>query len=243
MRGCLGWARRRWLFAPLMPPGRKAGSRVGCCSSTCTATTTAGSSRVSCWMRRCGRWEFLVSASRRGLSSGRAVPIGAGANQRSGAGHRGQRLSRHAGAAADPGPGPHRVIITSRHILAGLGARLLDVTVQAAAIALLEKVVRAARPADDRIGGDPAAGGRLARGCGGLPLALHITAALLVADPSLTAAELARVHGSSLGIAEQCRSSARGIPGAVRVIRSTASGFRRPRSRCRGQRAVRPGGH
>ena len=36
-----------------------------------------------------------------------------------------------------PGPGPHRVIITSRHTLAGLGARLLDVTVldQAAAIA------------------------------------------------------------------------------------------------------------
>lgn len=28
-----------------------------------------------------------------------------------------------------PGPGPHRVIITSRHTLAGLGARLLDVTV------------------------------------------------------------------------------------------------------------------
>ena len=92
-----------------------------------------------------------------------------------------------------PGPGPHRVIITSRHTLAGLGARLLDITVldQAAAVALLDRAVRAARPGDDRIGGDPAAAGRLAGGCGGLPLALAITAALLAADPVLTAGELA----------------------------------------------------
>jgi hypothetical protein len=92
-----------------------------------------------------------------------------------------------------PGPGPHRVIITSRHTLAGLGARLLDLTVldPAAAIALLNKVVRAARPDDDRISGDPAAAGRLAGACAGLPLALQISAALLVVDPALTAAELA----------------------------------------------------
>jgi len=92
-----------------------------------------------------------------------------------------------------PGPGPHRVIITSRHTLAGLGARLLDVTVldKAAAVRLLDQVVRAGRPADDRIGGDQAAAGRLAEACGGLPLALQITAALLVADLALTAAELA----------------------------------------------------
>jgi tetratricopeptide (TPR) repeat protein len=92
-----------------------------------------------------------------------------------------------------PGPGPHRVIITSRHTLAGLGARLLDVTVldQAAAVALLDAVVRAARPDDDRIGGHPAVAGRLAQSCAGLPLALQITAALLVADPALTAGELA----------------------------------------------------
>ena len=34
--------------------------------------------------------------------------------------------------------------------------------------------------------GDPAAAGRLAGMCGGLPLALQITAALLKADPALT---------------------------------------------------------
>ena len=84
-------------------------------------------------------------------------------------------------------------MVTSRHTLAGLGARLLDVTVLdgQAAIALLDEVLRAARPGDDRIGGDPAAAGRLAGACGGLPLALRITAALLAADPALTAAELA----------------------------------------------------
>jgi predicted ATPase len=83
-----------------------------------------------------------------------------------------------------PGPGPHRMIVTSRHTLAGLGARLLDVTVlnRAAAVALLDRVLRAGRPGDDRISGDPAAG-RLGEACEGLPLALQITAALLVADP------------------------------------------------------------
>ena len=93
-----------------------------------------------------------------------------------------------------PGPGPHRVIVTSRHTLAGLGARLLDVTVldQEVAVALLDRVLRVARPKDDRISGDPAAARRLAKACGGLPLALQITAALLTADPTLPAGELAQ---------------------------------------------------
>ena len=47
------------------------------------------------------------------------------------------------------------------------------------------------RPEDDRISGDREAAGRLARVCGGLPLALQITAALLKADPALSAGELA----------------------------------------------------
>jgi len=92
-----------------------------------------------------------------------------------------------------PGPGPHRVVVTSRHILAGLGARLLDVTVLAdeAGVALLDGALRAARPGDDRIGADRAGAARLAGICGGLPLALQITAALLKADPSRTVRELA----------------------------------------------------
>ena len=100
-----------------------------------------------------------------------------------------------------PGPGPHRVIITSRHTLAGLGARLLDVTVldEQAAVALLDEVVRVARPDDDRISADPESAGRLAGTCGGLPLALRIAGALLAADPALTAADLAGELGDEVG--------------------------------------------
>jgi tetratricopeptide (TPR) repeat protein len=99
-----------------------------------------------------------------------------------------------------PGPGPHRVIVTSRHTLAGLGARLLDITVlgQEAAVELLDTAVRAARPDDDRVSGDPAAAGRLAGACGGLPLALQVAAALLAADPLLSVAELAAGVGDEV---------------------------------------------
>ena len=92
-----------------------------------------------------------------------------------------------------PGPGPHKVIVTSRHTMAGLGARLLDVTVldEDAGVALLDAVLAAARPGDARISGDRESAGRLAGICGGLPLALQIAAAILNADPALSARELA----------------------------------------------------
>jgi hypothetical protein len=106
-----------------------------------------------------------------------------------------------------PGPGPHRVIATSRHTLAGLGARLLGVTIldPAAAVALLDRVLRAARPEDDRISGDNAAAARLAKVCGGLPLALQIIAALLAADPALAAGELADALTNEVGRLETLR--------------------------------------
>jgi tetratricopeptide (TPR) repeat protein len=92
-----------------------------------------------------------------------------------------------------PGAGPHKVLVTSRHTLAGLGARLVDVTVldEDAAIDLLGAALHAARPDDDRITSDQEAAQGLARVCGGLPLALQITAALLNADPALSTGELA----------------------------------------------------
>jgi hypothetical protein len=92
-----------------------------------------------------------------------------------------------------PGPGPHRVVVTSRHTLAGLGARLLDVMIldDETGVALLHQTLRAARPGDDRIGADRQEAVRLAGMCGGLPLALQITAALLKADPSQTVSDLA----------------------------------------------------
>ena len=91
-----------------------------------------------------------------------------------------------------PGPGLHRVVVTSRHTLAGLGARLLDVAVlgEDAAVALLDGALREARPDDDRIGADRAGAGRLAGICGGLPLALQVTAALLKSDPFRTVGEV-----------------------------------------------------
>ncbi len=92
-----------------------------------------------------------------------------------------------------PGSGPHKVLVTSRHTLAGLGARLVDVTVldEDASVELLDGALRSARPDDNRISGDREAAGRLAGMCGGLPLALQITAALLKADATLSTGELA----------------------------------------------------
>jgi tetratricopeptide (TPR) repeat protein len=104
-----------------------------------------------------------------------------------------------------PGTGPHKVMVTSRHTLAGLGARLVDVTVldQAAATALLDAALRAARPEDGRITREAEAAARLAGMCGGLPLALQITAALLKADPALSAADLAQELAAESGRLEQ----------------------------------------
>lgn len=91
-----------------------------------------------------------------------------------------------------PGDGPHRVIVTSRHTLAGLMARLLDVTVldSVTGVALLDEALQATRPGNDRISGDREGAEHLAELYGGLPLALRIIAALLGADPILTVAEL-----------------------------------------------------
>ncbi len=127
-----------------------------------------------------------------------------------------------------PGPGPHQVIVTSRHTLAGLGARLLDVTVldQGAAVQLLDTVLRAARPDDDRISGDLAAAGRLAGACGGLPLALQITAALLVADPLLSAAELAAGIGHEVLRLEALRYDDGGGTGASSVAAAFELSYR-----------------
>jgi tetratricopeptide (TPR) repeat protein len=92
-----------------------------------------------------------------------------------------------------PGTGPHRMVVTSRHTLADLGARLLDVTVldKKTGVALLDAALRAARPDDERITGDLEGAGQLATICGGLPLALQIVAAMLKSDPTRGVSELA----------------------------------------------------
>jgi tetratricopeptide (TPR) repeat protein len=92
-----------------------------------------------------------------------------------------------------PAEGPHHMIITSRHTLAALEARLIDVLVldDASGIALLDASLRVARPDDHRITNDSAASRRLVELCGGLPLALQIIAAIMKGDLTCNASELA----------------------------------------------------
>jgi tetratricopeptide (TPR) repeat protein len=85
-----------------------------------------------------------------------------------------------------PPAGAGRVVITSRHVLAELGARLIELKPLSTkdAVTLLDKKLRQANgPADTRAQ-DAAAARDLADLCGGLPLALQITGANLAADQS-----------------------------------------------------------
>jgi tetratricopeptide (TPR) repeat protein len=92
-----------------------------------------------------------------------------------------------------PAAGPHKVLITSRNTLAALNASLREVPVldDGAAVDLLEGALRTARPEDDRVATAPDSAARLARECGGLPLALQIAAAILKGDTTLHPAQLA----------------------------------------------------
>lgn len=128
-----------------------------------------------------------------------------------------------------PGAGPHKVVVTSRHTLAGLGARLVDVTVldDGASVELLDAAVRAARPEDDRISADQTAAKRLAELCGGLPLALQIIAALLNADPTLSPHELAAELAAESERLELLRYDDGAGPGAPSVAAAFEMSYRR----------------
>lgn len=128
-----------------------------------------------------------------------------------------------------PGAGPHKVLVTSRHTLVGLGARLVDVQVldDDASVALLDAVVRAARPEDDRISGDQDAAARLAGLCGGLPLALQITAALLNADPTLSGREVAEQLAVESERLEQLRYEEGTGPGVSSVAAAFELSYQR----------------
>jgi tetratricopeptide (TPR) repeat protein len=92
-----------------------------------------------------------------------------------------------------PGAGPHKMIVTSRHNLLTLNARMVDVTTldNDEAVELVDTALRAWRPDDDRIASDRESAWRLAGLCGGLPLALWIAAALLGDEAAMSASELA----------------------------------------------------
>ncbi|MFF1593068.1 AAA family ATPase [Streptomyces sp. NPDC058286] len=91
-----------------------------------------------------------------------------------------------------PGVPEHRVLVTSRHTLASLPARLLELPVLDSrhAEGMLRQALAYARPNDARLG-DAEALRELAKLCGFLPLALEIVAAILKADPGRSITDLA----------------------------------------------------
>ncbi|MFE9308077.1 tetratricopeptide repeat protein [Streptomyces sp. NPDC006706] len=86
----------------------------------------------------------------------------------------------------------HRLLVTSRHTLSTLGARLVNLAplANASAVTLLDQALQAADPSDRRVRTAGVHAEKLARLCDALPLALHIMAALLISDPELTVEEL-----------------------------------------------------
>ncbi|MFJ3616384.1 MULTISPECIES: tetratricopeptide repeat protein [Streptomyces] len=92
-----------------------------------------------------------------------------------------------------PGDPAHRVLITSRNVLAQLGAQQvrLPMLTPDASLEALAGAVAAAACDDRRLAREEAAAREVCRLCGHLPLALQIAAALLIADPGKPVAELA----------------------------------------------------
>jgi hypothetical protein len=84
-------------------------------------------------------------------------------------------------------------IVTSRHTLGMLGARLvdLDILTPKNAADMLDSVLRIARPDDRRVTDHPAVSACIAELCKGLPLAMRIIAALLGENPRRPLAEMA----------------------------------------------------
>ncbi|MEV5973388.1 tetratricopeptide repeat protein [Streptomyces sp. NPDC051921] len=94
-----------------------------------------------------------------------------------------------------PGDARTPVLITSRHTLSDLDARLHDLTVldPVDSVGLLRLVLRASRgEADTRVDDAPDTAEAIARQCGHLPLALRIVAALLADQPARPLSSMAR---------------------------------------------------
>jgi tetratricopeptide (TPR) repeat protein len=128
-----------------------------------------------------------------------------------------------------PGAGPHKVMITSRDTLAALNAPLREVPVldEGAAVDLLEEALRIARPEDDRVATARDSAARLARECGGLPLALQIVAAILKAEWPLRLAELADELAADADRLDRLTYDDGGEPGANSVTAAFDLSYRR----------------
>jgi tetratricopeptide (TPR) repeat protein len=92
-----------------------------------------------------------------------------------------------------PSDGACAAIVTSRHVLADLDARLLnlDALTTDQAVELLEAALLLRDPADSRVRDHPGDAERLVVLCAGLPLAVQIVAAQLAASPAKPLAAIA----------------------------------------------------
>ncbi|MFB8246188.1 tetratricopeptide repeat protein [Streptomyces sp. NPDC055952] len=110
----------------------------------------------------------------------------------------------------------HAVLVTSRHTLPGLGARLFNLhpLQPDAAVDLLHQRLEVADPDDHRVEDEPAAADELAALCGYLPLALQIAAALLADDPDQPLSERVRMltdAGTRLGCLDDGERNLRAV--------------------------------
>ena len=119
-----------------------------------------------------------------------------------------------------PARSEHRLLVTSRDVLASIPARLIDLDVlpPPAAADLIAQVLTGARPGDRRVRDEAAALQQVAELCGRLPLALQITAEILKADQGMQAAAMvAELQDTSTRLAALSRDDSGGRTRAVRA--------------------------
>lgn len=116
----------------------------------------------------------------------------------------------------------HRIVVTSRHVLASVPGRHIDLSElsRSSSAQVLDRTLRIARPEDSRVTDAPEHAERIGDLCGGLPLALQIVAAILRTEPQRPLAgvveELADTRSRLDGLAYE-DVDALGNPMAVRA--------------------------
>ncbi|MEU5093759.1 tetratricopeptide repeat protein [Streptomyces sp. NPDC020996] len=91
-----------------------------------------------------------------------------------------------------PPSSDHRILITTRHVLASLPSRQIELgeLTESSAAKVIDQALRIARPEDSRVTDNPQDSAELVSLCGALPLALQIVAALLKVEPNRPLASL-----------------------------------------------------